>query len=108
MGYSNPHYSTRGALTLEGSIAMRSERLDDGSLIEDLVVEIDGQEYRGTLIIRRVDRKTSTFEVDYGRHYHRDTSLFSPTATDQIRLHARFVLKRIVEEDLNPEQSASP
>jgi hypothetical protein len=78
----------------------RQERLDDGSMIEDLVVEVDGKEYRGRLMIRRVDRYKSAFEVDYGlRHYH-DKSLFSHNAVDQMRLHARFVLERIVKEEL--------
>lgn len=79
------------------------ERLDDGTMIEDLIVEVDGKEYCGRLRIMRVDRSKSTFEVEYGSRYHHDTSLFPHGADDQMRLHARFVLKRMVEEEIRDE-----
>ncbi len=85
----------------------RRERLDDGSTIEDLVVEVDGKEYRGTFTINRIDRFKSTFEVDYGPRHHRDGSLFPHSAEDQMRLHARFVLKRMVEEELKGKGSTA-
>ena len=85
----------------------RRERFDDGSTIEDLVVEIDSKEYRETFTIKRVDRSKSAFEVDYGLRYHHDTSLFSHSAEDHMRLHACFVLKRMVEDELKGEESTA-
>ena len=77
----------------------RREKLDDGTIVEDLVVEVDSKEHRGVFRIKRVDRTKSAFEVDYRGHYHRDTSLFSHSAEDQMRLHARFVLEDMVKKD---------
>ena len=80
--------------------------LDDGSIVEDLEVEVDGKRYRGSLKIVRVDSKTSSFEVRYGLQYHHDSSLFRHGATEQIRLHAGFVLKRMVEAELKGESAS--
>lgn len=79
------------------------ERLDDGSVIEDLIVEVGGKEYCGRLRIKRIDRFKSAFEVDYGARHHRDNSLFPQGADEQIRVHARSELRRMVEEELKDE-----
>jgi hypothetical protein len=66
--------------------------------VEDLKVVVDGTEYQGSLTIRRVDRTKSAFDVSFRDFYHKDTSLFNHASIDQMRLHARFVLERLVRE----------
>ena len=85
---------------------MRRERLDDGTVVEDLVVEVDGEEYRGTFRICRVDRTKSAFEVVYREYFHQDTSLFAHSAVEQMRLHARFVLKALVAKERESDDTS--
>jgi hypothetical protein len=73
-------------------------QLDDGSVMEDLKVVVDGTEYEGSLTIRRVDRTESAFDVSFRGLFHKDTSLFPHASSDQMRLHAGFVLERLVRE----------
>jgi hypothetical protein len=79
----------------------RSHYLDDGSLTEVLRVEVEGKHYEGWLKIRRVDRQKSAFEISFGNLYHEDMSLFDYAAQDQMRLHARLALERLVREALH-------
>ena len=66
--------------------------------MEDLKVVVDGIEYHGCLMIRRVDRTRSAFDVSFRGLYYRDSSLFHHGAVDQMRLHAQFALERLVRE----------
>lgn len=77
---------------------MKRYQLDDGSVVEDLQVVVDGEEHHGSLTIRRVDRTKSAFDVSFRDLFHEDTSLFHHSSVDQMRLHARFVLERLVRE----------
>jgi hypothetical protein len=89
----------------------KHEELHDGTTVEDLVVEVNGKEHHGVLRIKRIDRTKSAFEVNYGAHHHQDTSLFPHSAQEQMRLHARFVLERLVKEDQqgsNSKDSTAP
>ena len=75
-------------------------QLDDGSVVEDLKVVVGGAEYQGSLTIRRVDRTKSAFDVSFRDLYHKDPSLFHHASVEQMRLHARFVLERLVQNGL--------
>ena len=76
-----------------------TRRKKPNDVTEDLFVDVDGKQYRGTLTIRRIDATKSAFDVNYGSYHHQDTSLFSHAAVDQMRLHARSILKGMVEKD---------
>ena len=72
-------------------------RLDDGSMVESITVNFEEEEYTGTMTVRRVGRQKSAFEIEFRDRYHRDTSLFGHGQVSQMRIHARFVLERLVK-----------
>ena len=74
----------------------RKFRLDDGSMVESITVNVEEEEYTGTMTVRRVDRRKSAFEVEFRDRYHRDTSLFGHGQVSQMRIHARFALEKLV------------
>jgi|GEM_PF-6680859 hypothetical protein len=84
----------------------RQERLDDGSVIEELKVRVGGKEYYGRLRIRQVDRSIFAFDVWYSSQYHCDKSYFKRIDDEQIRIYASSILKQMVEKELKDESTS--
>lgn len=68
--------------------------------MEIITIEVNGIKYEGYLEIINVDKNRIKFNLSFDDQYHQDSSMFYPGSENQIRVHAKYVLEKLVKEHL--------
>jgi hypothetical protein len=73
--------------------------------LESITIEYEGREYTGTFDIVKVDKTTFSFNVSFKDYYRDDSSLFKSGSEQQMKNHARSVLKGLVKQYLSKKNA---
>lgn len=68
---------------------------------ESITVNYEGEEYTGYFEIIKVDKTTCSFNVTFKNDFHTDSSLFKHGSENQMKIHAKGVLRDMVKKHIN-------